>query len=83
MRELRQMAGLRQNEVAPELGLHPVTMCKWEGPRSDQEVPKVYSESFERLVNDVERVARIKNSRRVRLRENRIKKGTIAMAGRD
>lgn len=64
MRELREIAGLKQNEVAPELGLHKVTICRWE--LSDKEIPKVYGEAFTRLVNDVERVAWIKSARLVR-----------------
>ena len=64
MRELRKLSGLRQNEVAPELGLHHVTISVWE--RSEREIPKVYAEAFQRLVNDVERVHFIKSTRRLR-----------------
>ena len=64
MRDLRQKAGLRQNEVALELGLHSVTVCKWE--LTNKELPKAYGETFERLVNDAERVFWIKSTRRAR-----------------
>ena len=70
MRELREFAGLLQNEVAPELGLHYVTICKWE--KSEKEIPRVYAESLTSLVNDVERVYRIKSTRRQRRREKRM-----------
>lgn len=75
MRELRERSGLRQNEVAPELGLHHVTVCNWE--KSGKDLPRVYSEAFERLVNDVERVYFIKQSRRSRRRIRRIVKCSV------
>ena len=71
MRELRKLAGLRQNEVAPELGLHHVTICNWE--KSDSEIPKVYAEALARLVNDVERVHFIRSTRHQRRRAARRK----------
>lgn len=73
MRELRKLAGLTQGEVATELGLHNVTICNWE--KSEKELLKVYQEAFERLVNDVERVAWIKGSRRQRQRSARFGRG--------
>lgn len=65
MRELRKLAGLYQVEVAPELGLDNETLCRWEKQES-RDIPKVYAEVFTCLVNDVERVAWIKKSRRSR-----------------
>jgi transcriptional regulator with XRE-family HTH domain len=73
MKELRKLAGLTQGEVAAELGLHNVTVCNWE--KSERELLRVYAEAFERLVNDVERVAWIKASRRQRRRAGRFSKG--------
>jgi transcriptional regulator with XRE-family HTH domain len=60
-RELRVFAGLRQSEVAAELGIHFVTLSNWE--RNNATILKVYAEAIERLVNDAERVYRIKQSR--------------------
>jgi len=76
MRQLRQCAGLYQIEVAPELGLDNETICRWE--RKDRPVPKVYAEAFDRLVNDVERVAWIKAGRRARRRNDRKIRGVFA-----
>lgn len=73
MRELRKIAGLRENEVAAELGLHYNTISVWE--RTDREILKAYAEVFQNLVNDVERVYWIKNTRRERRltkRQNRV-----------
>lgn len=70
MRELRETAGLFQVEVGLELDLDNDTICQWE--INDREIPKVYAEAFNRLVNDVERVHYIKASRRARRRKNRV-----------
>jgi transcriptional regulator with XRE-family HTH domain len=70
MRDLRQKADLLQIEVAAELGLHNVTVCNWE--KSNKELPKVFAEALERLVNDAERVYFIKQGRRSRRREKRM-----------
>ena len=74
MKELRQMAGLRQNEVAAELGLHYNTINRWE--KREDDIPKVYGEALTLLVNDVQRVYWIKTSRRVRRRKARRETGT-------
>lgn len=72
MRELRHMAGLRQVEVAPELGLKHDTIYRWE--KTNKEIPRVYAEAFERLVNDLERCAWIKRARLARRQQARSEK---------
>jgi transcriptional regulator with XRE-family HTH domain len=64
MRELRKAAGLRQIEVAIELGLDNQTVCNWENRNT--ELLKVYGESLENLVKDVERMYQIKIHRKAK-----------------
>ena len=72
MRELRRMAGLRQKEVAVELGVSAETVCRWEaGGGRKNPIGRMVGEAFERLVNDVERVHLIRSSRRKVRREGR------------
>jgi DNA-binding XRE family transcriptional regulator len=65
MRELRRLVGLRQIEVAPELGINNETICRWER-QEHKDLLKVYAEAFERLIRDPERVAAIKARRPLR-----------------
>lgn len=72
MRNFRMSAGLLQVEIAAELGMDNQTVCRWEN--SGAELKKVYSEMFERLVRDAERIAGIKAGHRMRRRKARLVK---------
>jgi predicted transcriptional regulator len=62
MRDLRRKAGLRQGEIALELGVHRNTVCGWE--RGSRRVSKVVEVSFVSLINDTEKIYWIKSSRK-------------------
>jgi DNA-binding transcriptional regulator YiaG len=62
LRELRKMVGLRQVEVALELGVDNETVCRWE--RSGRKLTVLQERAVMELVRDVERVAGIKGGRR-------------------
>lgn len=70
MRDLRLAAGLKQTEVAAELGIDNQTVCRWE--KSSAELKKAYATAFELLVQDSERVGVIKAGRRIRRRLARL-----------
>jgi transcriptional regulator with XRE-family HTH domain len=70
MRELRLSVGLKQTEVAAELGVDNQTICRWE--KAETELKKAYATAFELLVRNNERVAAIKSGRRMRRRLARL-----------
>lgn len=67
IRALRLTSGLRQTEVAPELGVDNQTVCRWE--KLGTALKKAYAVAFELVVGNSERVAAIKRGRRKRRRK--------------
>lgn len=63
MEAIREQNGLRQREVAAELGVSNETICRWE--QSGRELTRMAEGAFLRLIGDTELVKKIKDSRRV------------------
>lgn len=63
---LRQLLGLLQKEVALELGLNHITICRWETIGQDQPVNKLVEQAMSAMAKDRARVKEIKNSRPAR-----------------
>jgi DNA-binding transcriptional regulator YiaG len=72
MREIREMLGLQQGEIAEHLGVNNETICRWE--RQNAELRKVVADSIERLATDPETVNKLRSERTARRMERRIKR---------
>lgn len=64
MKNLRRLAGLHIGEVARELGVHRNTVQRWEGGQGKRGIPISVGAEFDRLVNDIERINRMRAGRR-------------------
>jgi DNA-binding transcriptional regulator YiaG len=64
VRELRREAGLRQTELAAELGVDNQTLCRWEV--TDRELTKAQELLVLAILKDWERIEWIKENRRVK-----------------
>jgi DNA-binding transcriptional regulator YiaG len=75
LREIRDMLGLQQDEIAEFLGVNNETVCRWE--RGNLELKKMVSDAIQRLTVDPVEVNRLKagrHARKIARREKRLRR---------